>query len=82
MPFLVGLSKPDTLVVRCQVLHFIKHGIPKPRLREMQGWTVYPPLSSVPAEAFEAAAPLPQTDYFLAVSKEESALFFLTALAT
>ena len=82
VPFLVGLSKPDTLVVRGQVLHFIKHGIPKPRPRGIQGWTVYPQLSSVPAEAFEAVETLPQTDCFLAASKEESALFFLTALAT
>ena len=82
VPFLVGLSRQNTLVIRERALHFIKHGIPTPRPREIQGWTVYPSLSAVPAETYQAAATLPQTNYFLDASKEESALFFLTALAT
>ena len=70
-------------MVRLKALYFLKHGIPNPRPREVRGWTIYPPLAAVPTLMEVAAFPTAAgTASYLNPWEEESALFFLTALAT
>lgn len=83
VPFLLTLSKQDVQQVRLKTLDFLKHGIPNPRPREVRGWTIYPPLAAVPALEEQVAQQADSSPtFFLDPAKEESALFFLTGLAT
>ncbi len=83
VPFLLQLEEKDVSFVRAKALEFLKAGIPNARPRQLRGWTSHAPLSAsapgglnLPTTALVPATP------FLTTEREESALFFLTALAT
>jgi hypothetical protein len=85
VPFLVSLSKKDIVLVRTKALEFLKNGIPNARPRQARGWTIFPPLATTnDLEEFIASSnlgTLPLASVY-DTSQEESALFFLTGLAT
>ncbi|QKG56391.1 hypothetical protein GKZ68_06935 [Hymenobacter sp. BRD128] len=83
VPFLLSLAKKDVQLVRAKALEFLKSGIPNARPKQRRGWTVFPPLSAFNTDGlgFDSSTPYQPTPA-LDPDKEESALFFLTGLAT
>jgi hypothetical protein len=86
VPFLLSLSKKDILLVRTKALEFLTSGIPNARPRQTRGWTIFPPLAASATELGEFIAASNLHALPLAAiqdtTQEESALFFLTGLAT